>query len=128
MANRAAALAEPPRRLTAPLPPAHRVARLLEAVEQRRLTPVEAGELSRAYAHLTACLASAGEQLRRLIDEGEQERDEHTRRLLRLRHPGLDVDCGRCGAAVGVWCRPVSGVVVPRTLHMVRLVAAGVVR
>jgi hypothetical protein len=72
------------------------------------------------------CLADAGAQLRRVAGEAELARDEHARRLLTAGHPALEVECRRCGAAAGVWCRPVSGAVMPRTLHVARLLDAGV--
>jgi hypothetical protein len=99
---------------------------LIDAVERRRLTPIEAGDLRRGVDRLRACLVDAGMQLRRSADEAERARDEHVRRLLTAGHPALEVECRRCGAAEGVWCRPVAGRVMPRTLHVARLAGAGV--
>ncbi|MFJ9771155.1 hypothetical protein ACIRVF_07920 [Kitasatospora sp. NPDC101157] len=100
---------------------------LLDAAERRRLTPVEAAELRRGVEHLKRCLSGAGAELRRLVDEAERVRDEHAQELLMVRQPGLEASCRVCGAAAGVWCRPVhGGGVMPRTLHVARLVDAGV--
>ncbi|MEV8324597.1 hypothetical protein [Kitasatospora sp. NPDC056731] len=76
--------------------------------------------------HLTHCLANAGAQLRQSIRDAERVQEEHAAELRVLRTPGLGVGCRRCGAAVGVWCRPVDGAVAPRTLHVVRLADAEV--
>ncbi|MEV7770477.1 hypothetical protein [Kitasatospora sp. NPDC086791] len=125
MANRATVLLEEPARTSTPPPTAGRLAQLVDAAERRRLTPVEAAELRRGVEHLKACLAGAGAQLRRQIDEAERARDDHARDLLMVHHPAMGVECRRCGAAAGTWCRPVVGLAMPRTLHVARLVDAG---
>jgi hypothetical protein len=102
------------------------VAQLIDAAERRRLTPVEAGDLRRGVEFLKVCLAGAGAQLRRAVDEAERVRDDHARELLTAGHPALEAECRRCGAPVGAWCRPMVGSVMPRTLHVLRLSDAGV--
>ncbi|MFD0405522.1 hypothetical protein [Kitasatospora sp. NPDC127116] len=99
---------------------------LVDAAECRRLTPVEAADLRRGVKALRDCLAAAGAQLRRAAGKAERERDEHARQLLTAGQPALDVACRRCEAGAGAWCRPVAGAVMPRTLHVARLVDAGV--
>ncbi|MEU8920392.1 hypothetical protein AB0D10_05550 [Kitasatospora sp. NPDC048545] len=102
------------------------MAQLVDAAERRRLTPVEAAELRRGIEHLEACLTDAGAQLRRAADAAERARDDHARDLLTVHHPAMGVECRRCGAAAGTWCRPVVGLAMPRTLHVARLLGAGV--
>ncbi|MGW2371760.1 zinc finger domain-containing protein [Kitasatospora sp. NPDC001683] len=125
MANSATAVPKPATHSPTPPPSRARLERLLEAVERRRLTPVEVADLRRGVEHLTVCLAGAGAQLRQSILDAERVEEEHAAELRVLRTPGLGVECRRCGAAVGVWCRPVDGEVA-RTLHVARLVDAGV--
>ncbi|MFE2407031.1 hypothetical protein ACFXDE_01670 [Kitasatospora sp. NPDC059408] len=126
MAHSATATSTPPRSAAASPPSAARLAELLTITEKRFLSPVEAAELRRSVEHLAACLTGAGGELRRLVRDAELQRDEHAREMAAVVTPGLSVKCRRCEAARGVWCRPVSGVVAPRTLHVVRLSDAGV--
>ncbi|MEU4296422.1 hypothetical protein [Kitasatospora aureofaciens] len=127
MANSATTVPKPAVPVAAPPPPATRLAEILDAAGRRCLTPVEAAELRRGVEHLKRCLADAGAQLRQSMRDAERVRDEHAAELLMVRQPGLEASCRLCGAAAGVWCRPVhGGGVTPRTLHVARLVDAGV--
>lgn len=126
MEHRATATSDSSRSAAASPPSATRLSELLAITEERFLSPVEAAELRRGVDYLAVCLARAGAELRRLVRDGELQRDDHARELAATVTPGLSVACRRCGAPFGLWCRPVSGASVPRTLHVVRLVDAGV--